>query len=461
MSPTHILLLDLNTHTCREEHCARLTQLLYGFFPDAAIKLQTLTDCSPDACTLPADLVLLRPASAQNLSEATRQLRSQWPTAALWGLFCAGQDTAATVSDSFDALDDFLCCPLRAMEVLPRLQRLIEAREQPLPPTTDMLRQLRQAGLVGESAAFLRVMRHVFDLAPCDATILLTGETGTGKELVARAVHYRSARQGKPFVPVNCGAMPDHLVENELFGHAKGAYTDASSPEQGLVDEAAGGTLFLDEVDTLSAAAQVKLLRFLQNREYRPLGCSRIRTADVRIIAATNADLGHLVQVKQFREDLYYRLHVLALRLPPLRERPEDIPLLATYLLRRYAHQHRRGALQLAADARQKLLAYAWPGNVRELETVMQRAVLLATSSLLHADDIALPPHYAGDVVETDSLRAAKARVIEQFERAYLVQLLTRHEGNITQAAKGAGKERRAFQRLLRKYNLQRYAFQT
>jgi DNA-binding NtrC family response regulator len=321
--------------------------------------------------------------------------------------------------------------------------------------------QWHMEGLVGKSAAFLRVLQMVRGIAHADATVLIAGETGTGKELVARAIHYQSPRRGKPFIPVNCGALPDHLFENEFFGHAKGAYTDASSPEKGLVAEAEAGTLFLDEVDTLSASAQVKLLRFLQDREYRPLGRARSATADVRLLAATNADLWQQVQTKQFREDLYYRLNTIGLYLPPLRERPEDIPLLANYFLRRFAHHYSRASLQLAAAALHKLIDYPWPGNVRELESIIQRAILLAPSQVLQPEDIDLPSSSHAEVSKAESFRTAKARVIEQFERTYLHTLLTAHKGNVTHAANHAGEARRSLQRLLKKHGLQRGTFQT
>jgi DNA-binding NtrC family response regulator len=294
-----------------------------------------------------------------------------------------------------------------------------------------------------------------------DATVLLTGETGTGKELVARAIHYGSPREGEPFVPVNCGALPEHLVENELFGHAKGAYTDASSTERGLVAEAEGGTLFLDEIDALSMSAQVKLLRFLQDREYRPVGSARSLTANVRVIAATNAELWEQVQAKRFRKDLYYRLHAIALRLPALRERPEDIPRLAAHFLHRCGIHYGREPQQFSAAALQKLMAYAWPGNVRELEAAIQRAVLLTSSSVLHPDDIELSFPYQHPGSGDESFREAKARIITQFERAYLITLLSSHKGNVSRAAKQAGKERRAFTRLLQKYSLKQCAFRT
>jgi len=311
--------------------------------------------------------------------------------------------------------------------------------------------------LVGESDNFLRIMEKIPLLAQPDAPVLILGETGTGKELVARAIHSHSSRQRKPFIPVNCGTLPDHLFENELFGHVKGAFTDASSAEKGLVAEAEGGTLFLDEIDALSPAAQIKLLRFLQHREYRSLGSAKSRIADVRILAATNADLWQQVQAKSFREDLYHRLNVLSLTVPPLRDRTEDILLLAEHFLTVYREQHRREPLCLSPSAQQKLLTYSWPGNVRELEGVVQRAVILAPAPTLQSDDIDLPCMHNGFAKE--AFHVAKAQAVERFEHAYLVELLAAHQGNISQAAKTAGKDRRTLQKLLHKYHLERHAF--
>ncbi len=408
------------------------------------------------------ELIFLLPASTEALSQEVYTLRRRWNTTPILGLFCGERNAPATAWYSLlDNLDDFLSCPIRAIDLYPRVWRLVQGKNET--STTrqagEVKTQLYVEGMVGESGPFLQVIQKILGVAHSDATVLLAGETGTGKELVARAIHYQSPRQNKPFVPVNSGALPDHLVENELFGHTKGAYTDASSPEQGLVAEAEGGTLFLDEVDTLSASAQIKLLRFLQDHEYRPVGSSKCITANVRIVAATNADLWQLVQAKRFREDLYYRLYVLALHIPPLRERTEDIPRLATHFLRRYGIQYSREPQHFSAAALHKLMLHSWPGNVRELETVVQRTVLLTSSSVLRPDDIELsiPPQTA--VPADDSFREAKARAIAQFERTYLINLLSAHRGNVTHAAKQAGKERHAFIRLMQKYGLHRYAF--
>ena len=457
MEPIHVAILELDPKACQENHGARLTMLLRDVLSPSTITVQSFHHLPSKMCS-PPTLILVRPVCAESLSELVPCLRKRWRGASIIGLFCTGKYTPAAVSRALRTdLDDFLCCPFRDFDVFPRMQQLLQGNGEtnPTPQAEEVHAWLRLEGIVGESKPFLQVVEHAMRVAPSDATILLAGETGTGKELVARAVHYGSPRRSKPFVPVNCGALPDHLVENELFGHTKGAYTDASTSEKGLVAEAEEGTLFLDEVDTLSASAQVKLLRFLQDRAYRPMGSARSLTANVRIIAATNADLWQQVQAQRFREDLYYRLHVLAFRLPPLRERPEDIPRLVAHFLRRYGTQYGRGSFHLSADTLHKLAAYPWPGNVRELEAVIQRTVLLASSPGLQPQDIELPPPYQQDpATQRASFREAKARVIEQFERTYLSTLLSAHQGNISQAAKHAGKERRAFTRLLEKYAL-------
>jgi DNA-binding NtrC family response regulator len=357
-------------------------------------------------------------------------------------------------------LDDFLCYPLREAELLARIRRLLRLENSPriLSSAYAIKERFHLESLVGDSECFLRVIEKIPRFAQSDAAVLISGETGTGKELFARAIHYTSPRQLKPFVPVNCGALPDHLFENELFGHAKGAFTDASSAEHGLLALAEGGTLFLDEIDTLSPLAQVKLLRFLQDREYRPLGSVRTVVANVRIIAASNAELELRLAAKLFREDLFHRLHVLFLSIPPLRERIDDIPFLAKHFLNKYGPEHPNGSVHLAPGALRKLISYSWPGNVRELEGLIQRVLILTPMSILQACDIDLPTHHSPQS-DVTSLREAKTRAIDECEFAYLTRVLATHQGNISRAAKAAGKERRAFQRLLRKHGLERRPF--
>ncbi|HXV68453.1 MAG TPA: sigma 54-interacting transcriptional regulator [Nitrospira sp.] len=326
--------------------------------------------------------------------------------------------------------------------------------------------------LIGNSRCFLQVIGMIPLLSASKSTVLISGETGTGKELFARALHYSGERRGKPFVPVNCAALPDHLVENELFGHNKGAFTGALIEKPGLFHEADGGTLFLDEVNSLDMAVQSKLLRVLQDQEFRPLGSTKSRTVDVKIVAATNTDLRYLVETRQFREDLFYRLNILSVVLPPLRDRKEDILLLAGHFLKSYAKEFGKGPLTLAPSATSKLLGYAWPGNVRELQGVIHRAVIMATGKMLDAQALDLAdaerPERARPTMmlmsqerhsDEGGFQALKSKVIDEFERTYLCELLSAHHGNISQAARAAKKERRAFQRLLQKHGLDRRIF--
>ena len=234
----------------------------------------------------------------------------------------------------------------------------------------NALQKLGMADLIGQDPVFLEAAGKIPLVADCDATVLITGETGVGKEVCAHAVHYLSKRADKPFVPVNCGAIPLNLVENELFGHRKGAFTDTHGNQQGLLAEAEGGTLFLDEIDSLPQDAQSKLLRLLQDKTYRPLGETKSVRADIRIIAATNADLRQKAQAGAFRMDLFYRFS-FTLLLPPLRDRRTDVPVLAEYFLEKHGKEYGRGRKTLSAAALQKLLSYHWPGNIRELQNIM------------------------------------------------------------------------------------------
>ena len=326
--------------------------------------------------------------------------------------------------------------------------------------------------LIGTSKCFLQATGMIPILSASKSTVLISGETGTGKELFARAIHYCGERRSKPFVPVNCAALPDHLIENELFGHSRGAFTGALLEKQGLLHEADGGTLFLDEINSLSLSVQSKLLRVLQDQEFRPLGSTKSKTINVKIVAATNADLRHLVETRQFREDLFYRLNVLSISLPPLRDRKEDILLLANHALKVSAKEFGKPNLALGHTAKARLMSHPWPGNVRELQGVIQRAVAMASGDALEADDLDLPetgkPELKGPTMallsreglsESCSFQDMKARVIEEFERAYLSELLATHHGNISKAARAARKERRAFQRLLMKHGLDRRVF--
>lgn len=313
---------------------------------------------------------------------------------------------------------------------------------------------------IGDAPCFLDVVARMPLLARTDASVVIAGETGTGKELAARALHYLGPRAERPFVPVNCGSLPDNLLEDELFGHERGAFTDARSRRAGLVVQANGGTLFLDEIDSLTPRAQVALLRVLQDRNVRALGAERLQTVDVRFIAATNADLMSLVQQGRMRSDLYYRLNVLNLTLPPLRERGDDVILLARHFLRHYNRDESR-RLVLSTDAVDALRAHPWPGNVRELENVIQRAIAFTTGREITCDELGIEPAatpedslHTPESLYDRPFRDAKRAVVEAFERDYVSRALAAANGNVTRAARLARKERRDFGRLVRKYRI-------
>jgi DNA-binding NtrC family response regulator len=347
---------------------------------------------------------------------------------------------------------DFLLPPFRRSELLPRLMRQLRVTR----PGDALAQKLKEdiglKHIVGESPAFLDKIRCVPRFARCDATVLISGESGTGKELFARAIHYLSPRAKRPFVPVNCGALPENLMESEIFGHKRGAFTGAASDQAGLVRETEGGTLFLDEIDCLTPQAQVKLLRFLQDGEYRSVGSHQILRANIRVVTATNADFSHIVRSGKFREDLFYRLNVLRLTLPALRERPGDILLLTHDFLNKQAAIAETRPKNLSLAALNRLLSHSWPGNVRELQNVLTRAIVLSDREAIEPSDLDLPEE--GLIEAEQSFRAMKFRVVQRFEHDFLATVLHAHQGNITRAAIAAKKDRRSFWELLRKHDL-------
>jgi DNA-binding NtrC family response regulator len=347
-------------------------------------------------------------------------------------------------------VSDFCSMSCNDGELLARLLRMLDG----LPPRTRPPRELPHVlahRLIGRSPLFLRVVERVPVLAQNEASILLLGETGTGKEVLAQAIHYCSRRAHGPWVAVNCAAIPADLVESEFFGHVRGAYTHAVESRRGLVQDAEGGTLFLDEIDALPLASQAKLLRFLQERQYRSVGASQTRAADVRIIAASNRDMRVEAETGRFRQDLYFRLAVLSLTLPPLRERREDIGALAVHFLGQVNGETDRHIGPPTPEALGRLCAHHWPGNVRELRHVILRGVLLTPHSRLQAEDIDFDDGCCADIAAPMGFREAKAQAVESFERHYLEALLARSGGNISRAAREAHKNRRAFFELLRR----------
>jgi two-component system response regulator HydG len=371
-------------------------------------------------------------------------------------------DVPSAVTAIREGAFDFQLKPLSSETLTLALGRAIEHRR--LKDRNRFLEQRlevaqRFGGIVGNSPA----MRHVFELianvAATDATVLITGESGTGKELVARSLHEHSLRATRPFVAINCGALTETLLESELFGHERGAFTGADSKRRGLLEEANGGTLFLDEAGELTPSTQVRLLRVLQERCVRPVGSNHARPIDVRVIAATNRDLELEVRERRFREDLFYRLNVVSIELPALRERGEDVLLLAHHLLGKHGSRLGKPGIRFASAALEALAAHDFPGNIRELENAIERAAIMTHDDIVGLE--ALPAQLrprATSASSSSRLRVApdlsfnEAR--QRFERSYLDQVLAESGGNLSQAARRSGMDRSNFRRLLERHGV-------
>jgi DNA-binding NtrC family response regulator len=335
---------------------------------------------------------------------------------------------------------NFIAKPFKNDELLVAVKNAMEHRRL-LEENRRLKKTLRERysfqNIVGKSAAMQQVFDLIGQVAPRRSTVLIQGESGTGKELVAKAIHASSGRADAPFVAINCGNIPSELLESELFGHVRGAYTGASSAKKGLFEVADGGTLFLDEVATISLEIQSKLLRVIQEREFRRLGGLENIKVDVRIIAATNADLQAAVQKGRFRDDLYYRLNVIVIRIPPLRERTDDIPLLAEHFIKKYGEENQRNGLSLQPSAMKILMDYEWPGNVRELENIVERAVVLSPGNSISADifpkNIALPRMVVPPNVAIEN--ASLKEMVGDFEKSIILAALEKTNGNQKKAA--------------------------
>jgi DNA-binding NtrC family response regulator len=379
------------------------------------------------------------------------------PTSTLSFVILPAQADEAVLRLAADAADDFMLWPLRREELEQRVRRMLHL------PTTDVeraheriMRELGPSHMVGTDPVFVQSIQAIPLAARSGVPALITGETGTGKELCARAIHHLSKRRAFPFIAVDCSALPDLLFENELFGHSRGAYTDAHADQKGLVAIADGGTLFLDEIDSLSAASQAKMLRFLQERTFKPLGGERFHRADLNIISASNADLESMVRERQFRADLFFRLNVLQIRLPALRERRTDIERLACHILRSISFSERSRPRAFSKGALRRLQQYDWPGNVRELSNIVHRAALVCEGHRILPDHVALPDSTAKPRPRQQQFRHAKAEAVAAFEQHYVEDLLRKHGGNVTRASRVAGTDRRAFGRLMKKYSIER-----
>ncbi len=356
-----------------------------------------------------------------------------------------------------DGAADYLAKPLDLEELLVRLARVAERsrlRSEVRDLQARLVERHRLEGIIGESGRMQEVLALAKRVAPSDATVLIRGESGTGKELIARAIHFNSPRAHGPLVNLNCAALPEQLLESELFGHEKGAFTGAVAQRKGRFEQADGGSIFLDEIGDLSPALQVKLLRVLQERKFERVGGSRTLTVDVRVLAATHRNLERAMREGTFRDDLYYRLNVVTIQIPPLRERREDIPLLLEHFLRKFAEKNRRDVTGLTAAARDALLKYDYPGNVRELENIVERAILLCRGRVIDLEDLpaTLRPGQRG---AAEPLPKDLPGVLADIERQAIESALERSGGVQTQAAESLGISERVLRYKMKKYGLE------
>jgi DNA-binding NtrC family response regulator len=410
----------------------------------------------------PADLVLadLRMPGMDGM-QLLETVRARFPNTLVVLVTAQGDERIAVQALKLGAYD-YLPKPFDNEEIRATVRHaheVLSLREENRRLRNELAGEFR--GMVGDSPAMREVAETIRRAGPTDATVLVTGESGTGKELAARALHAESRRAGAPFVALNCSALPADLIESELFGHVKGAFTGADRDRTGVFEAADGGTLFLDEAGDLSSSAQAKLLRAVEEGRVTPVGTTTSRAVDVRLVAATNRPLEEMASRGEFRNDLLYRLQVVTLRLPPLRERRADIPALAIHFIDELARRHERPVRSLSVAARRALVAYDWPGNARELRNVLERAVVLADADEI--DLAALPARVTGATTPSSPIDAAlsdlpytdaRDRAVEAFERSFLSAALERHSGNVSATARALGLHRQSLQKILRRLDL-------
>jgi two-component system NtrC family response regulator len=377
----------------------------------------------------------------------------------------------STIESAVEAMKagavDYLPKPFTPDQVTLVVKKALDARNlmlENLYLRNELQAKYRFENIIGSSKKMQEIYRLIAKVAPTHSTVLITGESGTGKELIARAVHFNSLRKDRPFVPVDCAVLSENLLESELFGHVKGSFTGAIVTKPGLFEVADGGTLFLDEIGNISLTTQSKLLRVIQEREFTPVGGTKLKKVDVRILAATNKDLPEKIKEGTFREDLFYRLNIVPIHLPPLRERPEDIPLLAQHFLEKYCRELDKKLKALSPAAVELLVRHSWPGNVRELENTMERVAVMTD------EEVILPKHFPLPIQEnpegicfevpktSDELRETKKhlrdKAVEDIEKLFVLAALARNEWNVTRSAKDVGMLRPNFQALMRKHNI-------
>jgi two-component system response regulator AtoC len=393
--------------------------------------------------------------------DVTRTMRQEQPELPVIVMTAFGS-IETTVEAIHEGAFDYVSKPMNLDELKKIVSRALAQRDSQA-PAQKSIKQLddpeQQKTVIGRSPAMVEVFKMIARVAPTKSTVLILGESGTGKEVIARSIHRHSTRAQRPFVAVDCGALTETLLESELFGHTRGAFTGAVTDKSGVFQSASGGTCFLDEIGDISPNMQSKLLRVLQEEEVRPVGGREWLKVDVRVLAATNKDLTQLVQNGTFREDLYYRLNVVSIRLPPLRERPEDIDALTPIFIRRYSQLARKHITAISNDALERLKNYSWPGNIRQLENTIEQAVVLSNHPVLTVDDLpsevrdGLPPAY--DNLEGGQLVVSDMPSLEEIKKRYALYVINRVGGNISRAAKLLDIDRRSLYRMLARWEVE------
>jgi two-component system, NtrC family, nitrogen regulation response regulator NtrX len=431
-----------------------IRQSLKGVFDDEGFStdaVPTGEDCLRKIEEAPYDLILLDIwLPGIDGLETLRRIREKSRTTHV--IMISGHATIATaVSATKLGAYDFIEKPLSLEHTLLTVRNALSHRR--LERANDLLRQEieERFHIVGESIPVKALRKQIAIVAPTNSRVLIYGESGTGKELVSRNIHYLSNRSSQPFVEVNCAAIPEELIESELFGHTKGSFTGASDAKKGKFEHADGGTLFLDEIGDMTLKTQAKVLRAVEEQNFQPIGAAAPIRVDVRVIAATNKNLPKEISAGRFREDLFYRLNVIPFFVPPLRERREDIPVLARYFMRVFSAEHSRGPKDFSSEALDVMMDYSWPGNVRELRNEVERLVIMVPEGMIGAGDLSLP-NATGSLAKASTLHESRA----QFEREFILSKLRENDWNISHTARLLGLERSYLYRKMKAYGIEK-----